>query len=298
MLPKPSKEIAIRLIQNYLPTYGEILTKVKKDNGWIVFQPEFHQTLSNLKITDYAKLYPDENIITKLFIVACFEQTEFDKINAELKTSTEEEKTAYIDGWINEIEQIDMDPMWDLELPKTQDEQVNLKEQFESLSEEEKTDYCMRGACLLASILLSFHNYFAIMIHGKSMTQLVNEGMQGNDDSFVKAIQIDSTVIPSIPFFLIRITRARQEGDTKFLNKLAYRQKTPPLHGKLRFPLLYLLFAILEGLNLLEDLKHREILDICDEAGLDRWQNRIEDVNYLTKRLKEYRHFQNHKLVN
>jgi len=37
---------------------------------------------------------------------------------------------------------------------------------------------------------------------------------------------------------------------------------------------------------------HDQILDMCDEAGLDRYQNRIEDANYLTQRLREYRQWQ------
>ena len=53
-----------------------------------------------------------------------------------------------------------------------------------------------------------------------------------------------------------------------------------------------MLFGILESFQWLNDLKHEEILDICDEAGLDRYQNRIEDVNYITKRLAEYRRWQ------
>ena len=53
-----------------------------------------------------------------------------------------------------------------------------------------------------------------------------------------------------------------------------------------------MVFACLEASQWLDDFPHAEILDICDEAGLDRYENRIEDVNYLTKRLKDYRRFQ------
>lgn len=49
---------------------------------------------------------------------------------------------------------------------------------------------------------------------------------------------------------------------------------------------------MLESLGWLNDLTHSEILDICTAANLDRWENRIEDVNYLTKRLAGYRKYQ------
>ena len=53
-----------------------------------------------------------------------------------------------------------------------------------------------------------------------------------------------------------------------------------------------MLFAILESTQWLDELKHREILDICDQLNLDHYENRIETENALTKRLSEYRKFQ------
>jgi hypothetical protein len=53
-----------------------------------------------------------------------------------------------------------------------------------------------------------------------------------------------------------------------------------------------MVFATLESFHLLDAFTATEILDICDEAKLDRFQNRIEDENYLIKRRREYRRFQ------
>jgi hypothetical protein len=53
-----------------------------------------------------------------------------------------------------------------------------------------------------------------------------------------------------------------------------------------------MLFALLEGTNWLDSLKHREILDVCDQLELDRYAQKIETENALTKRLIEYRRFQ------
>ena len=38
--------------------------------------------------------------------------------------------------------------------------------------------------------------------------------------------------------------------------------------------------------------QHREMLDLFDEAGIGGYENRIEDVKYLSKRYGEYRDFQ------
>jgi hypothetical protein len=41
MPPKPSKAVAIRYIKKLLPVpdYGEMLAKVEKDRGWVIFEP-------------------------------------------------------------------------------------------------------------------------------------------------------------------------------------------------------------------------------------------------------------------
>jgi hypothetical protein len=277
MRPKPSKEIAIRYIQKLLPDYGEMLSKIEKHRGWVIFEPWIYTAIENLKISDYAKLYPDESIIPKLFVVALFDVDEFKKLNTEIEQGTPDEQTAFLDDWITDVDQTDTDDFWDVDIPEMPEEQEEAKKLLESLSEEERADIRNRVICYLTFFLITFHNHLAIMVHGRKMTQLVTEAIQGDDDAFVLAAQIDSTVLQSIPYFQERVTLARREGDSNFLDKLAYRQKIPPLQGKIRFRLLYLLFAMLDGMNILNELTCPEILAICDAADLDRWQNRIED---------------------
>ena len=55
--------------------------------------------------------------------------------------------------------------------------------------------------------------------------------------------------------------------------------RPPPKESALRFAeKMAPLYA-----EVFHELKHNELLDLCDSARLDRFQNRIEDVNYLTK---------------
>jgi hypothetical protein len=297
MLPKPSKEHAIRYIQNLLPEYGEMLSEIEKNGGWIRPRPKLEKALQNLKITDYAKFYAIENIMVKSFIVAVFDQDAIKQLSQELEQATDQERTAFLDDWIETLEQTDDDDWLGFKFPETPEEEAEALKLWETLNEEERAEASKRSACFLVFFMINFHNYLSIMVHGRKITQLITEALQGNDESFVLAVQIDPSVMQSIPYFQERENRARSEGNIDFLDKLAYRRRIPPLQGKIRFRLLYLLFAILESMNLLNDLSHSEILDICDESGLDRWQNRIEDINYLTKRLREYRRFQLHKPI-
>ena len=130
------------------------------------------------------------------------------------------------------------------------------------------------------------------MTHGAKLTALVPQAMAGNEDAFLKAIQIDRYLLTHHPFFVQRKQEAQDRGEQEFLRKLAYRESNSNLAGKIRYPALFMLFGILESIQWLDELSHDEILDICDEVGLDRYQNRIEDRNYLAKRLINYRNWQ------
>jgi len=130
------------------------------------------------------------------------------------------------------------------------------------------------------------------MVHGSKMTSLVPKAIAGDEDSFFKAVQIDRMLLIHHPYFRERKALAQDNAEAGFLSRLSYRESSSPLKGKIQYPGLYMLFGILDAYQWLDDLKHDEILDICDAAGLDRYQNRIEDVNYITKRLIEYHRWQ------
>jgi len=298
MLPKPSKHHAIRYIQNLLPEYGEMLSEIEKNSGWIKPRPKLERALKNLKISDYAKFYTIENIMIKSFMLAFFDPAKIKELDQELSEANDQERTAFLDEWIETLERADDDNWLGFKLPETPEEEAEALKLWETLNEGEQAEASKRMACFLVFFMVNFHNYISIMVHGRKITQLIAEALQGNDESFVLAVQIDPSVMQAIPYFHEREIHSRSEGNINFLDKLAYRRRIPPLQGKIRFRLLYLLFAILESMNLLDDLSGNEILDICDAAGLDRWQNRIEDVNYLYKRLREYRRFQQHKPIN
>jgi hypothetical protein len=121
---------------------------------------------------------------------------------------------------------------------------------------------------------------------------LVPKALAGDKDAFARAVQIDKNLIHEHPGFKEIHQKALTEGDTDFLEKIGYRLAAPVTRGPIRYASVFVLFAMLETLGWLDAIRHREILDICDAANLDRWQNRIEDENAITKCLQKYRRYQ------
>ncbi|NOY73951.1 MAG: hypothetical protein GXP14_16545 [Gammaproteobacteria bacterium] len=136
--------------------------------------------------------------------------------------------------------------------------------------------------------LASFFNYLALMIHGRSMCQLITDAKDGDDVAFCLAVQIDRTVL-QLPCFQKRLLKSQFSDDDVFLEKLASRIRTPILQSKIRYRTLMLTFAILDVANMLYDLPLEKLLDICEAIGVTGGENGIDDVDKLAKRRLEYK---------
>lgn len=62
----------------------------------------------------------------------------------------------------------------------------------------ERRDILKRTLLLLLGTLTGFFNYFALMIHGRTLCRLVADAKTGDDDAFCKAVQIDRTVLVNV----------------------------------------------------------------------------------------------------
>jgi hypothetical protein len=67
-----------------------------------------------------------------------------------------------------------------------------------------------------------------MMVHGEKLTSLVAQAKAGNDDAFVKAVQIDKRILNAIPYFSERYARAHDQGHSDFFDRLSYRLKSAP----------------------------------------------------------------------
>ena len=124
------------------------------------------------------------------------------------------------------------------------------------------------------------------------MTSLVPKALAGDEDAFLKAIHIDRNLLLAHPGFAEIHARAIRQGDQKRLQRIAARFASPVTKGRIQLAGAFMVFALLEAMGWLDKMKHREILDLCDQAGLDRWQNRIEDEVAIAKCLSKYRRYQ------
>lgn len=268
------QERAVRVLKAILPGYEEFLHEMAADGGWLNYPEKLRRAYLNLRL-QWWTFYEDEPKLRSL--------------SARMFLSDEELQFLHIDGKVNEFvdnlisfsAEIDA-----LEAPTHEEWQAWAKDyekEFQEASEEKRKIMARQSAICLIVLVAGFLNHLALMLHGRTLCRLVADAKKGDDDAFCKAVQVDRTIL-NLPYFRERLIHAQLGKEPDFLNKLAYRLKTPILSGKIRHPKLWLTFAYLEDEGLFT-LRHEQILDICRAVGAYN----ADDVGHLRKRLSEYR---------
>lgn len=292
-----NKSIARHLAVTLAPDCGEVLSEFRINrDGWVKMPDEIELVLKNLGMgAFYVIAYEDEHRINNCLYKSLFSENTIEELNAidaEFLSSSEEEQLAFINkDWLFSEDgetQLEIDDWF----PKTEEAKEASRQLFESLPEDEKQKAIFRTAMFIAFYYSFFYNMLSLMVHGQKMTTLVPLALKGDKEAFCKAVQIDRNLLTGHAYFKDTYARLQTGEDKDFLDALLYRIGNPTTRGKLRFPALYMVFTILDSFKWLDDFTASEILDICDEAKLDRFQNRIEEANHLTKRRIEYRRFQ------
>ncbi len=284
------KDTVLALVSHAAPQFLEILSDCKDAATWRKVSERFEEMRVRLKIDNYVLIYEDERRIGSALINALMSPEEQQQFGKEFAAAKQEEQLEMLHdlgrpGGEGEKLAEEMFP----EDPDAQRAQV---EAFNQLEDDDKQEAIKRGQLVMCFFMAWLHETLAVMVHGEKMTSLVPKALAGHEESFLKTIHIDKALMTLHPKFADRHRQAILDGDRTLLDKISYRLAAPVTKGRVQLSGLFAVFAMLESLGWLNDLRHHEILDICDAARLDRWQNRIEDENAVTKALIKYRRYQ------
>lgn len=289
--PKISIEFLTEFLKEAIPEYEEMLVFIETNGGWISPPKKITEWINKLKIHDYPALYRGEESIMKALVLAFMPAEQIKALSKEIDALPESERAKFSEDLTKEFCS-NMDIVLE-NSPDTPEKEQIAQKAFSELSADEQAKAVKSAQLMFAAFIAMFYNTMAIMVHGRKLTDLVQAAESGDDDAFCFAVQIDKRILTALPYFITRHEQAIHEGHTDFLAKLHRRISSPLLRSKIRHKTLWLTFAVLdEGGHLDGSLKHREILDLCDEIGIDGYKNRIEEVGYLSKRIREYRLFQ------
>lgn len=287
------KELTRKLIVALAPQYAEMLRDLQSDARWAKLLRKYEGIFQGPLLDTYTAIFDDERKIGIVLWLFLLGEEGHKELNAEISAMSADEQQAWMNDLVSEATE---DNSWSwLEglFPDSPEKEEAARLVFDELSDEDKAAASKRAAFFWIFFFASFHNYLSLMVHGRTLTVLVAQAKEGDEGAFCKAVHIEPRLLRHHPFFRERHLRAQENSETDFLKRIGYRLANSALNGKIRYPGLYMVFAMLDASGWLDcGFTHEQILDMCDEAGLDRYQNRIEDANYLTQRLREYRQWQ------
>lgn len=279
---------AAQFIRAMASEWTWLLQHIESEDGYVRFPPLFSRLITNLKIENYPALYENESSIGVMMARAFLSPEEFRALDAELTALNPEDRAKRIESAISSMsEAVDV-----MEIPKTPAEQKRAEKVFNAMTEEDQKASIEFLQRFMMAFLASFYQSLSIMVHGEKLTSLVAQAKAGDDKAFARAVQIDKRILFAIPYFKQRFADAHTDGNRKFTEDVAAHLERPPYKGKIRHKSLYLAFAFLDMAGLLRTMKHKELLDLCDEAGIGGYANRIEDLKNFSKRLAEFHTFQ------
>ena len=288
-----SKDNITEILKYGIPDAEWLLGKIESEQGWLRFPPYLTSVISNLRIESYPLLYASEAAMAAMLLRGFMSLEEIQTFGAEMEAASQGERGEVVLQLARDLDEA----VERIKIPKTPEQEAQARKLFEAMSPEDQQEAIRVGQHFFCFFFASFYQNLSVMVHGEKLTSLVAQAKAGNDNAFVKAIQIDKRILTADPLFSARFNRAQMESDSNFCDAMAYRLKTAPYKGKISNNSLWLSFYIFESAQLLDLLSYREIMEICDEAGVGGYENRIQSEKHLGGRLREYREFQKRGIV-
>lgn len=294
-IPTPliDRASAIELLRTGVPGWEAFLTLLENAKGRLRFRVGLTRAIKNLRIETYPLLYESEHAIGAALAMAFVADADLAELEAEFRKATPAERGKALKDFGEAFEAV-ADAIEFPDAP-TPEQEAAAQAALNALPADERTSAIRALQMLVAGVLALFYEQLALMVHGERLTSLVAQAKAGDDQAFVKAVQIDGRLLTELRYFRERYARARMEDETDFLARVWRRQVAPPYQGRIEHKSLYLMFAFLDSVGLLRSFTHRDLLDLYDELGMRGRRRRVEDETNMGKRLAEYRRFQNRR---
>jgi hypothetical protein len=264
-----SRSVLERHLKKVIPIFGEVLSTIRVYSDGDRYLPKIREAMQRTNIVDWAKHYQDPTNALKTYLLMVMSPDEINKLNQDVLAMSAEEQASLLDEIIKEVTD-------------------GLDEEDDKVSAELDPQ---RAAQFWYFAMPTVFNFLAYVAHRKSIYQLVAEAMSGNDESFLKTIQVDKSTLTHIPYFVERNRRAADEGDINFLRQInTYRQK-PILRTQTRLLPLVMLLAYLYQMNMLDQLCEdmEWLLGLCEQTGIYGNGQGAADLESFKKTVRRFK---------
>jgi hypothetical protein len=280
-----------RLVDKFLrkmtPLVAETIELLKENADTDGLTPKLKHWIARFQVVSWAEAYEDFNNFLGAHLAALSAlDGPSNLLSAIPKIETLEDLQAWLDSVWKECERV-LDDNTDDDLAFIFDEAA----EPEPLPDDDGHKPLTRQGVLVAISIIICHNYFACMVHRKSLFQLVEEAKGGNDESFLKAIQIDKRCLADIEYFRYRVQQAVIAGEDNFVRRVMQYRKKPAFKAGATLQALYLVFSLLDAMGFLEAYaaEPERFADLCQELGVYGPEDDAADVESFAKTLRRFK---------
>ncbi len=293
LVPSPIEQLvdqptAAELLRIVVPHWQGLLDDLESTGGRLAFRDEFSEVIERMKIDNYPQLYENPAAVGALLAVAFFGVDGAKAFDKEACGATPAQRGKAMLEFASNLDVLDAA----FDFDKTPDNRAYEQAAFDALPAEERDKHIRFTQHLLMGIFALFFETLSVMVHGERLSALVARAKSGDEHAFLKAIQIDKRILTKLEFFERRFQRAHTDRNPRFAKAIARKQEAPPYVGKLTHKKLWLAFALLDSIGLLESYGGNALLDLCVETGVIDDASPVEDVKNLLKLKTRYRAFQ------
>ena len=297
----PPNFFILNFVIDMASEYRAIVSDLDHPKKWTSLKARFSERCIALKIGDYISLYehPDRflGLALNVSFVAEFkviiEQVAIDHGFEDLVRQPAESADpirlkAFFDIAYERIIDWIMDVNQAFDESEIQESENYWNNIHPTLPTEEQKKAILDVQIFASVFFFGFYNAISVMAYGETLTSLVQRALSDDVDADIamcKAVRVDNA-LRQHPKFMERYLQATNKSESKFLDR--YNITSSPFTHKIRFSGVYFLLSLLDAFGMLGKLTNPQILDLCDHARLDRWENRIEDAGYLAKRRSTY----------
>ncbi|MES2491371.1 MAG: hypothetical protein V4607_16415 [Pseudomonadota bacterium] len=273
----------------------KLLKTAVPDWEWFFFSPTLqpmlaslhspmNRVIKNLAIQGYPRLYEDERKIVASCLLGVCTLDQIREFSTEFEGATLEERGEALDEFSSELSQ-----MGDVSVFFMNRRQlIVLRREFRALPLEQQRLAIQQARYFWSGMIATYHQVLSLVFHGEKMTTLIAKAKLGDDQSLLKAVQIDSRVLYEIPYFAKRYERSQLEPNSSLRMSLGYRTFGAPQHGRIRHRTAWLTLAILDWLGWLRHLSYPELLRLFDASGIGSATREITDETSMGKIVRMY----------
>lgn len=269
MLKSSSLENTIKAIEMTLKEYSWLFIHINKNHGTLSLPKHIIDFVTKFEQRTWSIFYESQQKLNTIPFLCFFEPEEIEAFMSEVRELPSDDvdqlRTEIEAALIEELSN-DESEDFDFEIPTRQE----IEEYLKTTPIDQQQKDLLKAYFFCTAFLTQSFQFLSLVTHGRTMHELVTSAIEGDDIAFCHAVQIDRTVLFTIPYFRERLIRLQLGKEKTLLESLGRSIQIKPYGVRYKNPELWLVFSILHRAEYLKPMPLEDLLALCVRLNVYR----------------------------